>query len=125
MPSNEVETVQALFEQLMRMPPTNFPATKNAPLNVPTGQGVYVIEDADGQVLHVGRTKTGEEGLQQRLYDHMYATSSFAWAYVKEQGGTLCGVCRFRYVVVTDPRVRAFLEYYAIGRLCPKHFGIG
>lgn len=121
--TTENERVQILFEELMRAPLTLFPPVKSAPLDVPNEQDVYVIEDANGNVLHV-RTKNAQGGLQQRLYDHMYATS-FGYAYVKEQGKVLCGVCRYRYVKVADARLRGFLENCAIGRLCPQHFGVG
>jgi hypothetical protein len=121
MSSNEVERVQSLFDELIRTPLITFPSSRYDPLDVPTDHGVYVVEDAEGNVLHVERTKDGGKGLQQRLHDHMLAMSSFAWSYVREEGNVLCGVCKFRYVLVSDPRERGFLECYAIGRLCPKH----
>jgi hypothetical protein len=70
MPVSEVERVQILFHELIRAPATAFPFAKNAALNVPNEQGVYVIEDANGKVLHVGRTKNAQGELQQRPYDH-------------------------------------------------------
>lgn len=125
MASDEPEQVHALLQALLAAIAVPFPPVKNDPLPVPTVHGVYVIEDADGTPLHVGRTKTGQGGLQQRLYDHMYGTSSFACEYVRPSGKVVCGSYRFKFLAVPDPRLRGLLESYAIGHLCPAYFGVG
>ena len=76
-------------------------------------------------VLHVGRTLRGEGGLRQRLNNHLHGRSSFTKKFYKGRGRNLRSGHTYQFLVVEDARRRALLEAYAIGRLCPKHLGLG
>lgn len=117
-------TVRALFATLLRAPLQKFPQHRE-PLNAPRGKGVYVIYDPKGKVVHVGRTPKARGGLGQRLKDHMSGASSFTAHHLKKDGARLRGGYKFRCLVVPDRWLRAYLEAYAIGRLCPAHIGLG
>ena len=75
--------------------------------------------------MHVGRTVTGKRGLKQRLFNHLHGRSSFVIQSFAGSGAKLRGKFSFRYVLVPNNRLRALLEAYAIGRLCPRHLGVG
>jgi hypothetical protein len=93
-------------------------------MDAPDLQGVYVIYNARGKVLHVGRTPKGAKGLHQRLSNHLHGASSFTIKYLEGHGARLRRGGTFRYLVVASPRLRALLEAYAIGSLCPAHLGV-
>jgi excinuclease UvrABC nuclease subunit len=122
--AREQNKVTALFEKLTSAAVHRFPKSGEK-LDAPIEQGVYVIYSPREQVLHVGRTPSGRKGLRQRLGNHLHGASSFTIRYFNGQGSTLRSGYVFRYLVVKDPRQRALLEAYAIGRLCPAHLGIG
>src|SRR5262249_12513613 len=84
----------------------------------------YVIYSSTGKVLHVGRTLRGLLGIRQRLTNHLQRQSSFTMQYLKGDSSKLRS-CKFRCLVVTNPRKRALLEAYATGYLCPAHLGLG
>ena len=124
MPS-ERKRIETLFESLCAAPLRAFPAGPH-PIDAPEEQGVYVIYDRDRQVVHVGRTVRGKRGLIQRLRNHVRGQSSFVRTYLQGDGRRLGrDGYHFRYLVVSDERERALLEALAIGRLCPKHLGLG
>ncbi len=120
------EKVEELFKKLKSAKDQIFPK-KGETLEVPTEQGVYIIYGSKGKVLHVGRTLSGKNGIKQRLENHMSSgQSSFTRNYLDGgKGEWLRGRCKFRYIVVRDDRIRAYLEAYAIGSLCPEHIGVG
>ena len=120
----EPEKVEALFIELIRSPQRMFPPLRGQ-LDAPDRQGVYVIYDPRGKVVHVGRTPRAAGGIAQRLRNHMNASSSFTKKYLKGGGSRLRGKFKFRCIVVRNRRQRALLEAYAIGRLCPAHIGLG
>lgn len=116
--------VKKLFAKLCTQPICRFPK-KRKQLMAPTKPGVYVIRKS-GVVLHVGRTLRGKRGLYQRLKDHLYGSSSFTYKYLKGRGTVLRdGKHTYQSLVVKNTRIRALLEAYAIGTLCPKHIGLG
>lgn len=121
---SESQTIADLYDRLLSCSARTFPEART-PWNVPDTHGVYVIYDANGVVVHVGRTTRGKAGLSQRLYDHVIGSSSFAWDYLNGAGSKLRGTHRFKYLEVPDARRRALLEAYAIGHLCPQHLGLG
>jgi hypothetical protein len=86
--------------------------------------GVYVIYDPKGRVAHVGRTVRGKRGLYQRLNNHLHGKSSFVIKALDGKGGVLRRGYKFR-IAVENSRLRAFLEAFAIGQLCPDHIGDG
>jgi hypothetical protein len=57
----------------------------------------------------------GKRGLYQRLNNHLQGASSFV---IKALDG-------YRCIAVENNRLRAFLEAFAIGHLCPDHIGDG
>ena len=120
----EKEKVAELFAALCRQPKLRFPKEREQ-LIAPTEAGVYVIRQ-DNLVLHVGRTLRGKDGLHQRLKNHLRGSSSFTDKYLKGKGALLRdGRHTHQSLVVENTRLRALLEAYAIGTLCPKHIGLG
>jgi hypothetical protein len=71
----------------------------------------------------VGRTG-GRRGLHQRLCDHMRNASSLSRYHLRGNGSALREGYTFRYLVVRDARLRALLEAYATGCLCPDYLGL-
>jgi len=124
MTAREFNKIASLFNQLIRAPRCRFPPL-GQPLDAPEQQGVYVIYSPTNKVLHVGSTPRARKGLAQRLRNHMATQSSFASNYLSKDGSRLRKGYTFRCVVVPNPRHRALLEAYAIGRLCPAHIGLG
>jgi hypothetical protein len=122
--SRELARVRRLFAQLIRVRPRKFPVAGER-LDVTSNHGVYVIFGPRKQVLHVGRTVRGRKGLGQRLRNHLHAGSSFTNVYLRGKGAKLRGTHGFSYIEVSDARMRALLESYAVGHLCPKHLGVG
>jgi hypothetical protein len=122
--SGEFSRIEGRFRELVRAPLVNFPEAR-ARLDAPPKQGVYVIYSPRGKVLHVGRTPKARGGIAQRLRNHLQAQSSFTIKYLDSEGAKLRRGYTFQCLVVKDPRQRALLEAYAIGRLCPAHIGHG
>jgi len=121
--SQEQKDVKNLFTELISAKPEKFPP-KRQPLTAPDNRGVYVICDPTGRVVHVGGTPTGKRGIAQRLENHLSGSSSFTYVYLKGDGSKLRDGYTFRCLPVPDARLRAFLEAYAIGHLCPAHIGL-
>jgi len=120
----ESSRVQKLLGDLRGQKPVPFPQRRGT-LEAPTEQGVYVIRWRE-TVLHVGRTPRAENGLRQRLKDHLYGKSSFTKKYLAGNGARLRRKgYTYQYLVVRRCRWRALLEAYAVGMLCPKHIGLG
>jgi excinuclease UvrABC nuclease subunit len=88
-------------------------------------QGVYLIRDENGVVLHVGRTVSGQKGLAQRLENHRSGKSSFVKIHLKGERDLLKNNFTFQYIEVEDDRERALLENHAIAWYCPVHLGLG
>jgi hypothetical protein len=120
----EPKAIKAKFSQLRRTASSLFPEA-GVRLNVPDRHGVYVIYSPDGRVAHVGRTVRGKKGLQQRLNNHLHGASSFAVKALKGKGAKLRDGYKFRFTLIEDDRLRALVEAYAIGQLCPDHLGHG
>jgi hypothetical protein len=120
----ERETIQKLFKQLDRAPKHPFPAPGKS-LPAPRTHGVYVIRDAEGVVVHVGRTYRGKNGLYQRLENHLAGSSTFTRDYLKGHGKRLRSGFTFQYYEVSEDRQRALLEHCATAWHCPKHLGVG
>ena len=120
----EKANVKILFGQLINSKEDLFPEPRKK-IPAPNKRGVYIIYSPKGKVLHVGRTPKARNGIAQRLRDHLNANSSFTNKYLKRDGSKLRQGYKFKYLVVSDPRLRAFLEAYAIGYLCPAHIGLG
>ena len=116
--------VRALFTELMRQPHRMFPELRQR-LDAPSDRGVYLIRDRRGNAEHVGRSTSGKDGLRQRLRDHLYGRSSYTSQRFKGDGSKLRRGYTFQCLVVRDERLRALLEAYTIGELCPAHIGLG
>lgn len=121
--SKEILEIQRLFERLCHQPRQPFPA-RGRSLNAPRDQGVYVIRKGR-VVFHVGRTIRARQGLLQRLRNHLQGRSSFTRLYFNRDGARLRNGFTYQTLVVRDTRLRALLESYAMGRLCPRHIGTG
>jgi hypothetical protein len=118
----EPTAVKAKFDQLLRSPLTPFPKSGER-LAVPDLHGVYTIYTPNGRVAHVGRTTRGKNGLRQRLNNHLHGASSFVEHEFGGKGSKLRRGYKFRFVLIEDNRLRALLEAYSIGQLCPDHLG--
>lgn len=118
--------VHKLLQKLYAARSYNFPSRGyTESVGAPTRQGVYVIYDSRGIVVHIGRTQRAQRGLRQRLDNHLLGQSSFVEKYLKGRRASLRAGYKFRYLAVDDPRARALLEALAIGTLCPRHIGLG
>ena len=122
--NTEVEKIKALFATLCDRDPINFPRRGGA-LQATTRKGVYIVLGPRGRVLHVGNTPRGKDGINQRLRNHLYGSSSFARQYLEPNGVNLRDRYKYKYIEVENPRYRALLQAYAIGALCPAHIGSG
>ena len=120
----ETKIIEKEFSHLLRAELIKFPQLRK-PLKAPTEQGVYIIYDPKGDIVHVGRSVRGRNGLHQRLKNHLRGQSSFSKNYLKRDGSKLRQGYKFQYLVIPDPRTRALLEALATGKLCPKHLGLG
>ncbi len=120
---SEKERVKKNFQALIEQQKYQFPRIRET-LEAPLEPGVYIIRKNEN-VLHVGRTLRGKNGLYQRLKNHLHGSSSFTNKYFNGNGAMLRKGYTYQYMVIKNPRLRALLEAYAIGVLCPKHIGLG
>ena len=121
---SESQKIKNLFNKLCKQHKLPFPQHRKA-LNAPSQPGVYIIRKGKS-VLHVGRTLRGKGGLHQRLKNHLHGSSSFTNKYLNGKGEMLReNGYTYQYLKVEAPRLRALLEAYAVGDLCPKHIGLG
>ncbi len=118
----EISKVRNLFAKLCQEPKHLFPELERK-LQVSKEHGVYVLYRND-DVVHVGRTLRGKEGLNQRLKNHLYGSSSFVKNFLKDKALLRGEEFQYQYILVESPRDRALLESYAIGSLCPEHLGL-
>jgi len=118
----EISKVRCLFAKLCQEPKHLFPELGRK-LQAPKKHGVYVLYRND-VVVHVGRTLRGKEGLNQRLKNHLYGSSSFVTTFLKDMSLLRSKEFQYQYFIVEAPRDRALLESYAIGNLCPEHLGL-
>jgi len=119
----EAEKILKLHNQLLEQIQYLFP--ENGKVNVSTNQGVYIVYNKKGKVLHVGKTNTAKNGLNQRLLNHLTNHSSFSKGYLKSKGINLRKGGTFRFIEVENSRIRTLLEALTIGMLCPLHLGTG
>lgn len=120
---NKPEQIMKLHEQLIASAIQTFPLKRK--VNVSTLQGVYIIYSPEKNVLHVGRTNGGKNGLDQRLLNHVRNQSSFSKLYLQKKKINLRNGYKFRYIEVHEPKTRGLLEALTAGLLCPAHFGTG
>jgi hypothetical protein len=123
--SREAKHIEDLYKKLINIKGLKFPK-KREKSKFPTYHGVYIIYGPGNNVLHVGRTLTGNRGIRQRINDHLHGASSFV---IKELKGN-CNKLRkaghhVSFLEIPNDRTRAFVEAYTIGCLCPKHIGTG
>ena len=119
----EIDKISSLHNQLLNSNTYSFPSSRK--VDVSLWQGVYIIYNKKGKILHVGRTRGGEDGLNQRLYNHLTNNSSFSKNYLRAHQIKLRQIGRFKYIKVDNARVRALLEALTTGKLCPVHLGTG
>jgi hypothetical protein len=116
--------IRDLFDELCNQPEIEFPQPHEQ-LTAPRQPGVYISRKKK-TVLHVGRTLRAQNGLRQRLNNHLHGESSFTAKYLHGNGARLREKgYTFQYLIVQKPRLRALLEAHAIGALCPRHIGSG
>ena len=120
----ESDEVARLVKELLEKPIVAFPPQRHQ-LEASERPGVYIIRDCGGNILHVGRTVSGQGGLRQRLKNHLYRKSSFTRAYFADGENRIRDGYTYQSMEVRDDRMRALLEHSAIGLLCPAHLGLG
>jgi len=120
----EPRAVRAYFAHLRRASRHRFPE-KGQPLLSPPRHGVYLIVDPAGRVAHVGRTTRARAGLLQRLRAHLAGRSSFVILFLRHRASRLRRGYSYSWVEIANPRLRALVEAYATGVLCPRHIGTG
>jgi hypothetical protein len=120
----EPKTIKAKLNQLLKSPLLRFPVRGDR-LTAPYLQGVYIIYDPKGRVAHVGRTVRGKRGLHQRINNHLHGRSSFVIKALNGKGARLRQGFKFRFIAIGNGRLRALIEAFAIGQLCPDHLGDG
>ncbi len=120
----ELTKIKALYKSLLSQSEQPFP-DQGERLLASTDQGVYIISNGKGLVLHVGKTDRAKNGIKQRLNNHLHGQSSFTKKHLNGAGSKLRGKCNYKYLVVINPRLRTLLEAYTISNLCPKHLGLG
>lgn len=120
---NEPEEILELHNLLKASQANIFPHIGR--VRVSEKQGVYIISDQNKRVLHVGTTKRGVGGLNQRLNDHLSGTSSFKKNYLKPRNISLHDGYFFQCIEVEDARKRVLLEALTAGLLCPVYIGTG
>ena len=118
------DKIKDLHQELISSANHDFPP-KGTAVQVSDKQGVYIIYSMDNKVLHVGTTKRGKTGLNQRLNNHRNGSSSFSIKYLKPKNLILSEGFKFKYIEVEDGMERAYLEALSIGLLCPAHIGTG
>lgn len=121
---HEQTVVKRHGEALRRAPRKRFPPSRE-PLDCPSCQGVYLIFDPQGRVAHVGRTTRAKAGLSQRLKAHLAGRSSFVIKYLRNDRSKLRRGYSYAFIEVSPPRIRALVEAYLTGVLCPQHIGTG
>lgn len=120
----ERENIERLLCELNAQKTRPFPQEGPLQQEVPTTQGVYVLRNPNGDILHVGRTTTAKNGLRQRLQNHLDGKSSFVRDYLGGKRNELRTGCTFQHLEVPNDRDRALLENRAISWHCPKHLGL-
>lgn len=120
----ECEKIMVLHKELIKSEDHFFPQ-KGTAVKVSIKQGVYIIYSPNNEVLHVGTTKRGKRGLNQRLNNHRNGSSSFLKKYLKPNNMKLSDGFKFKFIEVENGRERASLGALTIGLLCPAHIGTG
>ena len=119
----EPQKIEFLFKNLIKADLQDFP--NRGKLNVTCNKGVYIIYNSNEEVVHVGRTPYGKDGLCQRLNDHIYGRSSFARNFLKPNKLSIRKGFSFKILEVSSARERTLLEALTCGLLCPKYIGTG
>jgi len=132
MKNGELKKVKAKFNELKRSQQHRFPDRGN--LKVPIQRGVYIIYGPRDEILHVGGTPRDKHGICQRLSNHLYGQSSFTnkSVFLRRHGGRTLKKrynyvrthCTYRCLPIGEDRLRALIEAYTIGCLCPDHIGL-
>lgn len=118
------ENIVRLYEKLRVSEKVIFPSA-GYKFSAPSQKGVYIIYNENDEVVHVGCTPRGKNGIRQRLCDHLQGRSSFVGQFLKGNGTLLRLGYSFRCLVVEDAFDRKYLEALTIGKLCPRHIGKG
>lgn len=119
--SKEPDIIKDLFKKLVLSDFHIFP--EKGKLSITNNHGVYIIYSPNNDVLHVGNTPSGKNGINQRLYNHITSTGVFYQKYLRKHNIKMRGTHKFKYLEVKDIRQRALLEAFTAGKLCPLHFG--
>lgn len=120
---SEPQEILKLHKELIASKKFLFPETGK--VIVTNKHGVYIVYSPKEEVLHVGTTKYGKEGLNQRLTNHISKQGVFYREYLKPREIEMRGTHFFRCIEVSNSRTRGLLEALTAGLLCPAHFGTG
>lgn len=119
----EPEEIKKLYDKLTASENNRFP--EKGAVEISDKQGVYIIYSSNNEVLHVGRTKNGKNGINQRLKNHLNNQSSFSKSFLRPNLINLRSGCKFQFIEVECARKRVLLEALATGLLRPAHIGTG
>ena len=122
---SEFVAIMKLFDELITSKKDNFPSDGRIK-KLPKKQGVYLIHTPKGDVAHVGRTNGGNDGLLQRINNHISGKkghSSFTRNYLNGHPEKLRHGWHYQYIIVQNVYDRILLEAYATWKLHPKHLG--
>lgn len=115
--------IKELFDILLTSEFFNFPVIGK--VDASESHGVYLISSPTNEILHVGKTDRGKLGLNQRIKNHLDNLSLFSIHYLKRECKVLRDGYKFKFLVVSDAKERAYLEALATCLLCPQHIGTG
>jgi hypothetical protein len=120
----ECDRILESHRQLIKSEKKYFPK-KGSAIKVSTKLGVYIIFCPSNYVLHVGSTKRGKDGINQRLNDHRNGASSFSKNYLNPNKISLADGYYFKFIEIENSRERVLLEALTAGLLCPEYIGTG
>jgi hypothetical protein len=120
----EPKAVKAKLAQLLRSPMVPFPPAGER-LDVPDLHGVYIIYDPKGQGSPCRPDGSRETRALPEAQQPPQGASSFVVTALDGKGSVLRDGYKYRRISIENSRLRAFLEAFAIGHLCPDHIGDG
>jgi len=123
---------EVLLGKLIAAKPARFDDA--LPTTLPKSHGLYAISligAADGEYLHVGKTRDGRSGLLGRTWEQHYKTGGSAGDLVEKVKARGHGAdkgqaqeyirrnCQVQWVVVEDSVARIWAEHYVLSVLRP------
>ena len=123
---------EQILQNLLSAPLKHF--DQELPRTLPTRQGLYAISTigaAEGEYLHVGKSKDGRNGLRGRVWDQHFQTGGSSGDLiekVKKHGKAgsareakeyIRRNCQVQWVTLEDATSRGWAEHYILAVLRP------